>query len=106
MIRRPPRSTLVPYTTLFRSRELVEPSQVSTPTATFSQVLQTPLRQHPIHVKVRESRAGNAECGLRSEVTTAYFINIFLGTVGVSRPHTALRNHVNDLRSEERRVGK
>src|SRR3712207_7624028 len=34
MIRRPPRSTLFPYTTLFRSRDLAEAAGVSTDTIT------------------------------------------------------------------------
>src|SRR6202451_4779552 len=34
MIRRPPRSTLFPYTTLFRSKPLVVPAQLDQPAAT------------------------------------------------------------------------
>src|SRR3712207_9505559 len=36
MIRRPPRSTLFPYTTLFRSRNLVEEPQIWTTTSAFA----------------------------------------------------------------------
>src|SRR3712207_7999894 len=39
MIRRPPRSTLFPYTTLFRSRQLPEPQAL----------LQLLRRQHAVH---------------------------------------------------------
>src|SRR2546421_3289931 len=36
MIRRPPRSTLFPYTTLFRSQMLIEPLALTTPIAAFN----------------------------------------------------------------------
>src|SRR5687768_18121473 len=41
MIRRPPRSTLFPYTTLFRSRSLVEPYEKSVAATSMFQLFST-----------------------------------------------------------------
>src|SRR5260221_5221485 len=46
MIRRPPRSTLFPYTTLFRSQEQRHVDQAAG--------LVAPLAQHPLQVMLRE----------------------------------------------------
>src|SRR5256885_14355832 len=46
MIRRPPRSTLFPYTTLFRSRDILARLQVRRRSANTSQVANTVRRRH------------------------------------------------------------
>src|SRR5256885_2750452 len=51
MIRRPPRSTLFPYTTLFRSQR-----EVGSDTRGFSEALRTALRQDPDVVLIGEMR--------------------------------------------------
>src|SRR2546425_3163954 len=68
MIRRPPRSTLFPYTTLFRSQLLAEAAddQVATPSE---------LGHHAAHVVlhplVSQRRSGGVLCGVRSEEHTS-----------------------------------
>src|SRR3712207_8315056 len=54
MIRRPPRSTLFPYTTLFRSRV--------TPTSRETPVLRSPLRTK-LHTRLRSPRRIRARSG-------------------------------------------
>src|SRR2546422_6772996 len=44
MIRRPPRSTLFPYTTLFRSHEDVEELALAAPQDTFAEVARSELK--------------------------------------------------------------
>src|SRR2546430_10185504 len=53
MIRRPPRSTLFPYTTLFRSRDAVEHVDVTVADAEVDRLLGEP-REHQLHRGLRQ----------------------------------------------------
>src|SRR2546422_2024219 len=63
MIRRPPRSTLFPYTTLFRSRALAVPTDVAQDTAVEALVEQTMAEFGRLDVLV--TAAGTASFGDR-----------------------------------------
>src|SRR5256885_5742745 len=70
MIRRPPRSTLFPYTTLFRSKIGLD----------FARVLRTALRQDPDIILVGEMRdRETVDIGLRGSL---------IGQLGFSKPAT------------------
>src|SRR2546429_9943774 len=62
MIRRPPRSTLFPYTTLFRSLELVEPAD---------QVVAREVRRIPNEIVARQTGAMREKVAGRSEEHTS-----------------------------------
>src|SRR2546426_4326727 len=62
MIRRPPRSTLFPYTTLFRSSTSTRPRRAAT-TTTFE--------RKSCHTSRRGTASHVAECGARSEEHTS-----------------------------------
>src|SRR3712207_8883862 len=65
MIRRPPRSTLFPYTTLFRSCGSQSPAEPGHPALTREGSPQRPLRSDP------ENRRANRPAGPRSEEHTS-----------------------------------
>src|SRR3712207_9044754 len=97
MIRRPPRSTLFPYTTLFRSEDPVEYhldgiTQIACREEiglTFSVILRSLLRQDPDIIMIGEIRDNEtAELAIKAALT---------GHLVFSSIHA---------RSEERRVGK
>src|SRR2546430_13124243 len=66
MIRRPPRSTLFPYTTLFRSRSRQAPAL-----KTNGALLRSFLKQLPFTLTRAQTRAGQRERQLRSEEHTS-----------------------------------
>src|SRR3712207_9559138 len=93
MIRGPPRTTLIPYTTLYRSREVV---------GAVAAAGKAVLCEKPLAADVADARA---------MVTAAREAGVLLGTAYDQRWHPAhvrLRELVPELgtRSEERRVGK
>src|SRR3712207_9343955 len=87
MIRRPPRSTLFPYTTLFRSLE----SKLQTKGSVLDSILGYPVEDHVVRIDYYRPR------GDQKEAWDAIDLVGFLGQ----------RMQVKvDFRSEERRVGK
>src|SRR5688572_31928465 len=64
MIRRPPRSTLFPYTTLFRSAEIRVPSSSSTPRTPLDP---TKMRRTPTHLGGVERRSEEHTSELQSQ---------------------------------------
>src|SRR5256886_16665204 len=109
MIRRPPRSTLFPYTTLFRSQEGHSISVVMTRAA---REFVTPLTFAALTgQKVITDLFGDSSAGGITEKIGNYFLS---GQCGKSKrgyefPGSARHHHgdaVTLLRSEERRVGK
>src|SRR5256885_9340254 len=71
MIRRPPRSTLFPYTTLFRSREPVEPFVDRGCERLLTSVLRDEVRVHPVAAQAPRDEAGQLRPHLRSEEHTS-----------------------------------
>src|SRR2546430_9568556 len=77
MIRRPPRSTLFPYTTLFRSRLKEQPRSAGAPTPlprirTFCVLPRPPGMMRVLNCGLRIADCGlSADCGLRSEEHTS-----------------------------------
>src|SRR3989442_15140045 len=102
MIRRPPRSTLFPYTTLFRS---VNPSvfgQSTTFTATVAAV--SPGAGTPTGTV--NFLDGATVIGSGTLSATAPFTATFsTGTLSVAT-HSITAKYIGNTRSEERRVGK
>src|SRR5256885_15263677 len=97
MIRRPPRSTLFPYTTLFRS-----PREFSGPDVLFVQALAHVLATALERARVEEALRKSEE-HFRSLTENASDIVTILGDDGIIRYTSP---SVERLRSEERRVGK
>src|SRR2546430_2828595 len=62
MIRRPPRSTLFPYTTLFRSRNTAQHCEVCNPRN---------CQHDPAHCRLDLAHLGNKNTALRSEEHTS-----------------------------------
>src|SRR2546422_10859554 len=96
MIRRPPRSTLFPYTTLFRSGELPQPERVHAEDRPGELVGHVPI--HPLNDRHDGDEKHHAD-----EHT-----DDGEGTLELLRPD-GLQGEANGLdegRSEERRVGK
>src|SRR3712207_9508548 len=93
MIRRPPRSTLFPYTTLFRSRNLIDPT------------LQA-LRAIPsiAWVPLFILWLGIFEASKVALIAVGVFFPVYLGIAGAIL--SVDRKLVEVGRSEERRVGK
>src|SRR2546422_7376748 len=60
MIRRPPRSTLFPYTTLFRSRFEARREQNGVPAVAIRELLKAALRHRPDRIVLGEIRGGEA----------------------------------------------
>src|SRR2546430_13594381 len=81
MIRRPPRSTLFPYTTLFRSERA-----------------DNPLRRvrHPEHHPVAATHADAGEA--RGEIAHA------LGQTGIAQPANRSEEHTSELQSQSNLV--
>src|SRR5258707_6526769 len=69
MIRRPPRSTLFPYTTLFRSNPLASPSATTTPSASTSPSPEAP--QAEVASPASETTASSWPTPTRSEEHTS-----------------------------------
>src|SRR5256884_9932032 len=92
MIRRPPRSTLFPYTTLFRSARVDEPFRLT--------VSGLPPGE-PVTI-----RAATRDGELREWASYATFLAGDDGTVDVSTAAPLSGTYSGVDRSEERRVGK
>src|SRR3712207_9581478 len=117
MIRRPPRSTLFPYTTLFRSRAFAEAGvdlvDVSTgQTVREARPIYGRMFQTPFSDQIRnEARVATMCVG---NITTADQVNTILAAgradlVALGRPHLVdpfFTLKAAAWRSEERRVGK
>src|SRR5256886_15562947 len=94
MIRRPPRSTLFPYTTLFRSNQLLNDDCLPHPGPAEQPDLAA-LHERGDQVDHLDPRLEYLRLGLEVDE---------LGRLAVNGP--ALRIGWNRIRSEERRVGK
>src|SRR3712207_9508893 len=108
MIRRPPRSTLFPYTTLFRSRPYFVPAEPEGMTPMIGPDYPTSLTRH-----VLESFAFNARISLHVRVLSAgrdahhIVEGQFKALARALRAAVAIDPRVADVpRSEGRRVGK
>src|SRR2546425_12786793 len=72
MIRRPPRSTLFPYTTLFRSRKLPSEPPASTQEVSESEVPVHAESEVPVHVHrfaarvPSDSKGSECQCGIHT----------------------------------------
>src|SRR5256885_10018426 len=71
MIRRPPRSTLFPYTTLFRSHHLVEVLEQGVPAEALEHVLADLEGRHDIERHARQQAQGAEPDDHRSEEHTS-----------------------------------
>src|SRR5256885_16121121 len=66
MIRRPPRSTLFPYTTLFRSLDALGLQAMLAPTRRHHHVAHPQVLGQPARAPVRRAISGTASCGLKN----------------------------------------
>src|SRR2546427_12788618 len=106
MIRRPPRSTLFPYTTLFRSHVLEAIAQLREPGALLGHHLAADLGRPPeAHDERHRQRSGTLPVPLIVGFGRAAEI---CGEVMAEEGArlAKLRDRLQDMRSEERRVGK
>src|SRR3712207_9125839 len=105
MIRRPPRSTLFPYTTLFRSGRGYSPAEENkTPDQPIGVI---PIDSIFSPVKRVAYQVESARVGQRTDYDK---LTLDIETDGSVAPQAALREAaeilIKSLRSEERRVGK
>src|SRR3712207_9196803 len=108
MIRRPPRSTLFPYTTLFRSKQAGEPARV--------QPSKRRASKHPLIEIGRAQRQEDALAGLErwkkrhpEAASHLQAADVLVDSMrGRSSTWTRIRVNLQHVpaRSEERRVGK
>src|SRR5574337_2144262 len=103
MIRRPPRSTLFPYTTLFRSHAAFEPVPVIAPPATQPAALAAP---EPLLAPTGEPAPIEASAAPAPDVLTELGRPALMPFAELPQVDAAQRVlHAETLRSEERRVG-
>src|SRR5256886_16843225 len=109
MIRRPPRSTLFPYTTLFRSNELAarkcKPCEGGTAPLTHTQAQQLLGQLSSAWVLTENAHAIRREFAFRDFYRTMSFVNSLAHIANIEDHHPDLEVGYN-YRSEERRVGK
>src|SRR5260370_4834150 len=102
MIRRPPRSTLFPYTTLFRSREDVEPSA---PLITYhdrQRVLKLLAKADIEHAGVERAAPHACSISARSEEHTSELqshLNLVCRLL-LEKKKTIIQNHQRDMDDE------
>src|SRR5256886_16934870 len=98
MIRRPPRSTLFPYTTLFRSARRWIPGGGAQPRAVVGHLLATLELAHQV--------ADPPDAIVAPVGTGGTVAGLLLGIAWLGWPTRVIAVRVAPLRSEERRVGK
>src|SRR3712207_9249036 len=110
MIRRPPRSTLFPYTTLFRSRKIAETTRKTISLEALSAQLEHENIKE-LNLVLRADSRGSVEA-LRDSLTKLsneeVAVNIIQAAAGaITESDIKLASASNAIiRSEERRVGK